>query len=112
MTFVKGKVKTGGKVAGVPNKITRDLRLCFSQLLESKVDQMSEWFDRVAISDPDKALTLMLQLAEYHMPKLSRTEINSNITINKPIIIDWTGSSADNTDGQTAVGLPIVREEE
>ena len=43
-------------------------------MLQQSADQMAEWLQSVAANDPAKALDLALEAAEYHIPKLARTE--------------------------------------
>jgi len=71
-----------GRPPGVPNKSTAIVREAISNLLERNSEKMDEWLQLVAYGDselgvkpqPDKALDIMQKLAEYHIPKLSRTE--------------------------------------
>lgn len=74
MAKPKGSKKTGGRVAGVPNKATSTFKEALNNLLEISAPKMLEWLDRVAIEDPAKALDQMSKLAEYVHPKLARTE--------------------------------------
>lgn len=74
MTFVKGHPKVGGKVKGQPNKATVEIKEAFKNLIEQNTPNMIEWLDRVATTDPGKALTLCAQLGEFVIPKLARVE--------------------------------------
>lgn len=67
--------KTGGRKAGVPNKATADARRAIADLLDMAAPKMVKWLDRVAETDPAKALDLVFKAAEYHIPKLARTEL-------------------------------------
>lgn len=74
--------KTGGRVKGVPNKVTRDFRETVRSLLESNAENVGRWLATVAEGDelaelkpdPGKALDLLAKLAEFAAPKLNRTE--------------------------------------
>ena len=74
--------KTGGRVKGVPNKVTRDFRETVRALLESNAENVGRWLATVAEGDelaevkpdPGKALDLLAKLAEFAAPKLNRTE--------------------------------------
>jgi len=74
-------VKTGGRVAGVPNKSTKEFRDTVAKLLSDNADNVAMWLARVAEGDgdvkpdPAKALDLLAKLAEYAAPKLNRTEL-------------------------------------
>lgn len=75
-------VKTGGRVAGTPNKATREFRDTVRKLLEDNSENVGRWLLLVAEGDgtengkpdPGKALDLMAKLAEFAAPKLNRTE--------------------------------------
>lgn len=73
-------VKTGGRVAGTPNKVTKDFRDTVTRVLELNADNVGLWLQQVADGagdakpDPGKALDLLAKLAEYAAPKLARTE--------------------------------------
>jgi hypothetical protein len=73
--FQKGHQKVGGKQKGTPNKITNDVRQRYKDFVEGNLDNLDTWLDRVATTDPDKALDFMLKFSEYFIPKLQRTEL-------------------------------------
>jgi hypothetical protein len=89
METVKETLKIGegapgpGRPKGVPNKSTETVRKAIANLLERNSEKMDEWLQLVAYGDselgvkpqPDKALDIMQKLAEYHIPKLARTEV-------------------------------------
>lgn len=74
-------VKTGGRVAGTPNKATTEFRQTIASLLESNAKNVDLWLQQVANGageskpDPAKALDLLAKLAEFGAPKLSRAEL-------------------------------------
>ena len=108
-----------GRKAGVPNKTTAVARQAFANLVEGNAPKMQDWLYKVAegiplmetIKDgevmierqvvkngvamwlippaPDKALDIMQKMAEYHIPKLARTEHIGNE--DKPIryVVTW-----------------------
>jgi hypothetical protein len=74
--------KTGGRVAGTPNKVTAEFRQTITALLEKNAANVDKWLQMVAEGDgadvkpdPGKALDLMAKLAEFGAPKLARTEL-------------------------------------
>jgi hypothetical protein len=77
----KGSPKTGGRVAGVPNKVTQEFRETVRLLLEANSENVSIWLTQVAAGtedskpDPKGALDMITKLAEFAAPKLARTEI-------------------------------------
>ena len=62
-----------GRPAGLPNKINRDFRAAVQELINMCAEDMPGWMSRVAEENPDRALSLVCQLAEYVSPKLSRS---------------------------------------
>lgn len=67
-------VKTGGRAKGTPNKTTKEFRQAIADMMQTAGPKMAEWLDQVAATDPAKAFALALAAAEYHIPKLARTE--------------------------------------
>lgn len=78
---VVGKTKRGGKrpgsgrKPGTPNKVTADVREIFKGIMERNAERVEGWIQAVGDTDPYKATDLILRLAEYHVPKLARTEL-------------------------------------
>jgi hypothetical protein len=66
----------GGRPPGVPNRVTAETREVFKNLLENNLDKMQRWLDQVGTTDPAKALSLMIDLAGYCIPKLKSIEMN------------------------------------
>jgi hypothetical protein len=108
-----------GRKAGAINKTTAVARQAFANLVEGNAPKMQDWLYKVAegiplmekvtenevtferqvirngvpiwvvVPAPDKALDIMQKMAEYHIPKLARTEhIGSD---DKPIryVVSW-----------------------
>tara|TARA_R100001163_G_scaffold13569_3_gene12593 strand:+ start:3213 stop:3500 length:288 start_codon:yes stop_codon:yes gene_type:complete len=86
MPFEKGNQLAGSR-KGIPNKTTQEIRNAFQLLLENNLDNMKVWLSDVAAEDPERALEIMLKMAEYIVPKLSRTEVKADIT-DKSIVIN------------------------
>jgi hypothetical protein len=85
--------KTGGRKKGTPNKVTRDMRAMFKSIVDGKMDDLPAMIDEARYgieiekqmpdgttvvgrmnADPAKAAGLVLQAAEFCVPKLARTE--------------------------------------
>jgi hypothetical protein len=66
-----------GRPAGIPNKVTTDIREAYKQLIEKNLDNLTGWLEKVAEKDPEKAIRIVNDLSEYIIPKLSRTDITS-----------------------------------
>jgi hypothetical protein len=85
-TVDKTRKKTGGRVAGVPNKSTALAREAIAQFVDGNAHKMQEWLEQVAIGvkneenkfivlpNPEKAFGMLQSVMEYHLPKLARTE--------------------------------------
>jgi len=86
-----------GRPAGVPNKSTSNVREAIANLLDRNSEKMDEWLQLVAYGDselgvkpqPDKALDIMQKLAEYHIPKLARTEVVGDKDTPLELKISW-----------------------
>ena len=87
--MAKGK-KTGGRTHGTPNKVTARAREAIALLVECNIERLQGWLDEIAegrkgkdgvfivAPNPTKAFELLQSLLEYHVPKLSRTELTGN----------------------------------
>lgn len=89
MTFKKGDIKpsASGRKKGSENKATKDIKEAYKLLIEANLDNMTQWIERIAATDPDKAIRILSELSEYVVPKLSRTEVKNSgeITIKSEI---------------------------
>lgn len=64
-----------GRKKGVPNKATKNAREAIARLVDGNADRLQEWLDRIADEEgPLKAWQCMMDVVEYHIPKLARTE--------------------------------------
>lgn len=103
--------KTGGRKKGVPNRLTSTARAAFLATfgklegdLETWIRQTAEGTQRVIMvkgdavldakgkpityqdgADPGKAADLVIRMAEYHFPKLGRTEVDLGSKKGEPI---------------------------
>ena len=103
---MEGK-KTGGRVAGTPNKATNEARQAIASFVDGNAHRLTEWLDKVADGvkvievdansgepieryvvppNPAKAFDLFQSVVEYHIPKLARMEVAGDD--NKPIVIE------------------------
>ena len=110
-----GKGKPGpGRPKGRPNNATLGLREVIARILEGNAENLGLWLTSIAegekeprmrdgkpvldergnpvmkwrrAPDPGYALRLALDMAEYHMPKLARTELSGEIGIRGQLII-------------------------
>jgi hypothetical protein len=77
------RVKTGGRRAGTPNRITADVRAALRDLAEGNAGRVQDWLDRVADESPAEAIRLYLGLCRYVVPVLSAAAI-ADITPKSP----------------------------
>ena len=98
--------KTGGRVAGTPNKATADARRAIAEFVDGNAHRLTEWLDRVAEGvkvveqdeegnpvekyvvppNPAKAFDMFQSVVEYHVPKLARMEVAGDK--NNPLEVD------------------------
>jgi len=66
---------SGGSRKGIPNKTTAQAREAISQFVEANTDRLQGWLDQIAETDgPKVAFQCLMDVLEYHIPKLARTE--------------------------------------
>lgn len=66
-----------GRPKGSPNKATTQAREAIAMLVENNVGRLQGWLDQIATDEkqgPAVAYKLFMDLVEYHIPKLARTE--------------------------------------
>jgi hypothetical protein len=81
-TVDKPRKKTGGRVAGVPNKSTALAREAIARFVDGNSHKLQEWLDEIAMNEklgPKVAFDCFMQVAEYHVPKLARTEHTGDV---------------------------------
>lgn len=73
-----------GRIKGVPNKTTQNVREMIAMVAEQNAPKFMQWLNTVAEGtstvkpDPGKAAELYLKAIEYHIPKLARTEVSGS----------------------------------
>jgi len=83
----KTRKKTGGRVAGVPNKSTALAREAIAKFVDGNSHKLQEWLEEIAMNEklgPKVAFDCFMQVAEYHVPKLARVEQVGDET--KPVV--------------------------
>jgi len=91
-TIEKTRQKTGGRVAGVPNKSTALAREAIAKFVDGNSHKLQEWLDEIAMNEklgPKVAFDCFMQVAEYHVPKLARTEHAGDATAPITHIYKW-----------------------
>ena len=72
------KANRNGRPAGAKNKNTQLIREAYQRLTEDNLTNMSLWIQRIAADNPEKAFKLMLEMSEFVLPKLNRTELTGS----------------------------------
>ncbi len=72
------RIKTGGRGPGTKNRLTKDIKTAFQNLVENNLSNVEIWLDEVADDNPGKALDFILKLAEFVVPKMRSAEIQTN----------------------------------
>lgn len=60
---------------GSPNKATVAAREAIARFVDGNADRLQGWLDRIAEDDPKAAYQCFMDVVEYHVPKLARTEV-------------------------------------
>jgi len=88
----KGSPKTGGRQAGTPNKATGAARIAFATFVDNNADRLQTWLDDIATNEKlgsKVAFDCLMQVAEFHVPKLARTEVVGDNTQPITHIYKW-----------------------
>jgi hypothetical protein len=63
---MKGQ-KTGGRVPGTPNKVTKELRIMLKAAIEGELERIA---DSLADLTPKERLDIIIRLMPYAMPRV------------------------------------------
>lgn len=64
-----------GRGKGTPNKTTTLAREALARFVDGNADKLAGWLDEIYEQEgPEKAFKCFVDLIEYHVPKLARTE--------------------------------------
>jgi len=74
--FQKGHKLAKGRGKGNVNVVTKDIREAFKNLVEANIDNMTDWLKRIASTNPERALSLMIEMSEFTIPKLQRQQLD------------------------------------
>lgn len=65
----------GGRPKGVPNKATTEAREAIARLVDGNARRLTLWLDEIyETKGAEAAWRCMMDVIEYHIPKLARTE--------------------------------------
>jgi len=88
----QSRKKTGGRTVGTPNKSTALAREAIAKFVDGNADKLQQWLDEIAMNEklgPKVAFDCFMQVAEYHVPKLARTEHAGDATAPITHIYKW-----------------------
>lgn len=74
--FKKGHKGGPGRPKGLPNKATLQAREAIARMVDDTAPEFVQWM--MDIDDPAKRCDVWLRAAEYHIPKLARTEVTGD----------------------------------
>lgn len=76
MAFQKGHPGGPGRPKGAKNKLPTAARQAFLATFTDLEPDLKRWIQDTAAEDPAKAADLLIRMAEYHFPKLARSEVS------------------------------------
>jgi hypothetical protein len=100
-----------GRKKGVANKATADVRAAIAEIAEANAPKISGWLARIARRSPERAMDLYLRMLEYHIPKLTRTEIVKP-TSNSGRVIDSSKLTAEEREQMRQIILRQMQQPE
>ena len=87
--MAKGR-KTGGRAEGTPNKSTAAAREAIARFVDGNADRLQGWLDEIHKErGAEAAFRCFSDLIEYHVPKLSRTELTGENNGPVKLEIGW-----------------------
>ena len=94
-----------GRLPGSKNKNTQLIREAYQKLTEDNLLNMSMWIQQIAADNPEKAFKLMLEMSEFVLPKLNRTELtgNNGDDLFKSLTFEFGPSVKDRMDSLDAI---------
>lgn len=68
-------IKTGGRVAGTPNRLTKELRKVLKDLLYQELETLSSHLDSL---ESKERLEILIKLLPYAVPKVESVNYQEN----------------------------------
>ena len=80
MTFIKGQSgNPSGKPVGALSAKTLLGREAIAKFVDGNAERLNEWLDAIAQDSPKDAFNCFMQVVEYHIPKLQRSEVDLTV---------------------------------
>jgi len=96
MPFIKGQSgNPTGRPKGSIDNDTRQIRQAYQMLVEDNLDNLTIWLSKLGDESPEKAFNLMLKMSEYFLPKLSRKEVSTEVSLYEDIKFQFGDSEAE-----------------
>lgn len=92
----KGSVKTGGRVAGTPNKTNSVLREKIKQFGHEHFDEVIESWK--AIIEPKDKIKAYIDIISFAIPKLQAVQMDANISHQTSVEDDLKALSIEETE--------------
>ena len=81
--------KTGGRQKGTPNKATRAAREAIATFVDGNSDRLQRWLDEIEEQEgPHAAFKAFTDLLEFHVPKLTRSEVKASVGVSHEDALD------------------------
>lgn len=74
-----GRREGAGRPAGTGNKDLKLAREAIAKFVDGNADMLEGWLRDIAADSPKDAFNCFMSVVEYHIPKLQRTENNTNL---------------------------------
>jgi hypothetical protein len=96
MPFIKGQSgNPTGRPKGSIDNDTRQIRQAYQMLVEDNLENLTIWLSKLGDESPEKAFNLMLKMSEYFLPKLSRKEVSTEVSLYEDIKFQFGDSEAE-----------------
>ena len=96
MPFIKGQSgNPTGRPKGSIDNDTRQIRQAYQMLVEDNLENLTIWLSKLGDESPEKAFNLMLKMSEYFLPKLSRKEVSTEVSLYEDIKFKFGDSEAE-----------------
>jgi hypothetical protein len=77
-SFKPGKIRAAGRRKGTPNKLTTEVKQGFLAAFEKLEPQFERWVEEVAIEDPGQAAKILVSMADFIFPRISRAVVTGD----------------------------------
>ncbi len=109
MSRKKGSEKTGGRVAGTPNKVTTDLKTWVASILDGGREKFVESLDKL---EPSEYIRTFTGLLNYALPKQAPTTPDDILRKEKEMIQELLLSLPEEAIDRVAKRLHELEKEE